>query len=200
MKIKKIIVGSLKTNCYIIFDEKTKKGVIIDPGSNAKNIIKEAEGLNIAYILNTHGHFDHMEANQKIKNYFKAKIAIGKNDAKMLTNALKNYSFVFGRRATSPEADILLKDKQVLKVDGLKIKVISIPGHSPGGVTFLIGNYLFSGDSLFKKGYGITPNIKDRKKLLKNIKEKIFTLPGQITVYPGHGNLTKIIEEKKRKL
>jgi len=92
VKIKKLIVGPLKTNCYIIFDEKTKKGVIIDPGAEAKKIIQKAKGLDIVYILNTHGHFDHIGANREIKNFFRAKIAIGRQDAPMLTDSQKNYS------------------------------------------------------------------------------------------------------------
>lgn len=201
MKIKKLIVGSLKTNCYIIFDEKTKKGVIIDPGAEAKKIIQKAKGLDIVYILNTHGHFDHIGANREIKNFFRAKIAIGKQDAPMLIDPRKNYSqeLGFGEIKSSP-ADLLLRDGQILKVGNLELKVISIPGHSPGAVAFLIDKNLFSGDILFKGAYGLTLKEKDHENLLKGIKEKIFTLPAEIIVYPGHGPETTIGSEKKRQL
>ena len=201
MKIKKLIVGPLKTNCYIIFDEKTKKGVIIDPGAEAKKIIQKAKGLDIVYILNTHGHFDHIGANREIKNFFRAKIAIGKQDAPMLIDPQKNYSQELGfGEIKSPPADLLLKDGQILKVDNLELKVISIPGHSPGAVAFLIDKNLFSGDILFKGAYGLTLKEKDRENLLKGIKEKIFTLPAEIIIYPGHGPETTIGSEKKRQL
>ena len=201
MEIKKIVVGHLKVNCYIVFDKKTKKGIIIDPGSSAKKIIEKVKGLNIIYILNTHGHFDHIGENKKIKEYFNAKIAIEKSDAQMLTNPLKNYSLLLvKRKIKSPKADLLLKDGQLLIVDGLRIKVISIPGHSPGGVGFLINNHLFSGDILFKNTYGLSLSDKDKQKLIRGIKLKFLKLPDTTIVHPGHGPETTIKEEKKQEL
>jgi hydroxyacylglutathione hydrolase len=201
MEIKKLTVGPLKTNCYIAHNPETNKGVIIDPGSEAEKIIKEAKGLDIVYILNTHGHFDHIAANREIKKYFGAKIAIGKTDAPMLTSSAKNYSSVLGfGKIKSPKADLLLRNKQALKVDNLKIEVISVPGHSPGGVAFLIDNHLFPGDILFKGAYGLTLKEKDYKRLKKGIQEKLFILPEDTIVHPGHGLDTTIGQEKKHKL
>lgn len=201
MKIQKLILGPLKTNCYIIFDEKTKKGVIIDPGAEAEKIINKVKGLDIVYILNTHGHFDHIGANREVKNFFRAKIAIGKQDAPMLVDSRKNYSQKLGfGKIKSPPADLLLEDNQVIKVNSLIIKVISVPGHSPGGVAYLINNrYLFTGDILFRNTCGLTLKEEDYYKLIKGIRKKIFILPDEIIIYSGHGNPTTVAQAKKIK-
>ena len=199
MKIKKIIVGPLKANCYIVYDESIRKGVIIDPGGSSDKIIKSAKGLKIPYILNTHGHFDHIIANGPIKKHFKAKIAITTDDSKMITSYLKNYSFILGfARVKSPKAELLLSDRQLIKVNNLKFKVIIVPGHTKGSAAYLINNHLFTGDILFKGAHGMTLNRADGRRIIKGIKEKILVLPGNTIVHPGHEGDTTIAEERKR--
>jgi len=201
MKIKKVVVGPISTNCYIVFDEKTKKGVIIDPGGDADKIIKDAQGIDVVYILNTHGHFDHIAANNKLQKYFQAKVVISEKDAPMLVNAQKNYSLVINTELVkSSKADLLVHEGQSLEVGNLKFKVIAMPGHSPGSIGFLIKNHLFSGDVLFKSGFGITFSEKDHNTLMKSIKEKIFTLPDETVVHPGHNLETTVKEEKNNQL
>jgi glyoxylase-like metal-dependent hydrolase (beta-lactamase superfamily II) len=201
MKIKKVVVGPISTNCYIVFDEKTKKGVIIDPGGDADKIIKDAQGIDVVYILNTHGHFDHIAANNKLQKYFQAKVVISEKDAPMLVNAQKNYSLVINTELVkSSKADLLVYEGQSLEVGNLKFKVIAMPGHSPGSIGFLIKNHLFSGDVLFKSGFGITFSEKDHNTLMKSIKEKIFTLPDETVVHPGHNLETTVKEEKNNQL
>lgn len=201
MKIKKIIVGSLSTNCYIVFDEKTKKGVIIDPGGDADKIIREAEGINIVYIFNTHGHFDHITANNEVQKHFQAKVVIGGKDSEMLTDAQKNYSATVNpKKIENFKADLLLGGGELLEVGNLKFKIIAVPGHSPGSLAFLINNHLFSGDVLFKNGFGITFSDKDQDTLMVSIKEKIFSLPDDTIVHPGHNSETTIKEEKHNQL
>ncbi len=201
MKIKKVVVGPLSTNCYIVFDEKTKKGVIIDPGGDVDKIIREAKGIDIVYILNTHGHFDHIIANNEIQKHFQAKIVIGEKDSEMLTDAQKNYSATVNpKKVESRKADLLLGGGELLEVGNLKFKVIAVPGHSPGSLAFLINNHLFSGDVLFKNGYGVTFSGKDHETLMASIKEKIFSLSDDAIIHPGHNSETTVKEEKYNQL
>ncbi|MCB7129261.1 MAG: MBL fold metallo-hydrolase [Candidatus Brocadiales bacterium] len=213
MKIEKLNVGPLGACCYIVINEDTKQAIIIDPGGSHQDIIDliEKNGLAPRLIINTHGHGDHMGANKEVKETFpEIKIAIHKDDVECLTQPKKNLSFLGGFLLKSPPADIVLKEGDKVGIDGIELEVIHTPGHTPGGIC-LLGrsssdsdsdsdknpDVLFSGDTLFQEGVGRTdlPG-GDHAALIKSIQEKIFTLAGDVTVYPGHGDTTTIEEEK----
>jgi len=192
--IQKLVVGELETNCYLFYDEKSKQGIVIDPGADADKIIDEitCRKLVIVYIINTHGHIDHIGANAQLKKFTKAKLLIHKDDTPWLTFF------------SSASADAFLQENQILEFGPYRLKVLHTPGHTKGSICLLNqttvtdNNYIFTGDTLFCGGIGRTdlPG-GDEKKIIESIRNKLFTLPEETIFYPGHGNECNIGEEKK---
>ncbi|KPK62837.1 hypothetical protein AMJ83_09520 [candidate division WOR_3 bacterium SM23_42] len=177
MNIERIVVGGLDNNCYIIGSEGT--GVIIDPGDEADKIISATRDLEVGLILATHRHFDHINALQQVKKATKAKAAIHPLD------------WVVG-------FDVKLEDGQKIQFGEEILSVIHTPGHTPGGCCFLVGKWLFSGDTLFPNGPGNTsfPG-GDEQAILQSIRQKLMQLPDDTVVYPGHGAATTIGKERE---
>ncbi|WKY43006.1 MBL fold metallo-hydrolase [Eubacteriaceae bacterium ES2] len=198
MEIEKLSLGSMGTNCYIVWDEQ-KNGVIIDPGfmdSRVEALINSKD-LKIAYILLTHGHFDHLGAVENLRQLTGARVLIHRSDSDCLTNAQRNLSYLGGMNLECQKADGYLDEDKSLKVGDLEFKIIHTPGHSKGGVSLLIENHLFSGDTLFNTSIGRTDFMDgDLNELLTNIREKLFVLTDDTIVYPGHGENTTIGYEK----
>jgi hydroxyacylglutathione hydrolase len=196
INIKKFIVGPIETNCYIVYDDKTKVGFLIDPGFFDKNIQSfiDDNGIHIKNIINTHGHADHISGNSK----FGYPILIHKDDESFLKNPIKNLSLFTGGVSLSPKAERLLSDGDIIEEGDIRIEVLHTPGHTPGGICLKMGNVLFSGDTLFMEGVGRTDFMYgDQKKILTSIKEKLLTLNDDIKVLPGHGDETTIGHERK---
>jgi glyoxylase-like metal-dependent hydrolase (beta-lactamase superfamily II) len=192
----------MAVNCYIVGCEETNEVAVIDPGGNARGILRvlESNGLKAVYIINTHGHIDHIGANRAIKDATGAKVLIHKNDAKMLTNAVSNFSFMMGRQVTSPPAEQFIDEGDIIKIGNtVELKVIHTPGHSPGGICLMTDNIIFSGDTLFYGSIGRTdfPGGSYRD-LISNIKNKLLCYDDDVVVYPGHGPATTIGFERKR--
>jgi glyoxylase-like metal-dependent hydrolase (beta-lactamase superfamily II) len=187
--IEQLIVGSLDTNCYLLSETFSKKTLVIDPGGNPEAIIKKIEenGLKVTGILNTHGHADHIKANKEIKEKYKVPILIHEEDAELLTDPELNGATLIGSHIVSPKADVLLKDRQIVKIGSLEAKVIHTPGHTPGGINLMLEDILFTGDTLFMGSIGRWdfPG-GDGKTLLKSL-EFYKKLPENITIFPGHG-------------
>ncbi|MFH1189170.1 MAG: MBL fold metallo-hydrolase [Candidatus Omnitrophota bacterium] len=188
-------VGSVSANCYILGCANTKEAAIIDPGGEA-DLIKErisALGLKPLYVINTHGHGDHIGANSKMG----LPILIHAADAQYLMNPLKNMSGMIGAPVSSPPASRLLEDGETIEVGELTLEVMHTPGHTPGSICLKCDDIIFTGDTLFAEGVGRTdlPGGVEYK-LIKSIRERLFTLPDDTKVYPGHGPATTIGHEK----
>lgn len=200
MIIKTLEVGPIMTNCYVVVCKKTKEAVVIDPGDEADRILLELESLkaNLKYIINTHGHFDHVGANKDLKNKTNADILIHKIDENMLFH-LKEHSAMFGLSCdNSPKADKYIDEKDIVKFGEIEFKTFHTPGHTEGGISLYTKGVVFVGDTLFASSIGRTdlPG-GNYSVIIKGIKTKLLTLPDDTVVYPGHGSKTTIIKEKQ---
>ena len=202
LKTFKGIVGKMGsyTNTYLVYDEKTKQGILIDVAENTDKIYNfiENSGIKLKYIVLTHCHADHTKGLKEIKKYYpNTKILIHENDLEGMTNSEINMSYHIETEPNFINADIVLKDGDEFDVGNLHIKVIHTPGHTSGSICLLIEDALFSGDTLFKGTRGRTDlPTSSEEDITKSIKEKLLTLPDNIIVYPGHGLTTQIGEEK----
>ncbi|MBO8159300.1 MBL fold metallo-hydrolase [Thermosyntropha sp.] len=196
MILKALEINTVGVNCYIVGCEETKEVAVIDPGGNPRAILNllQQENLKAVYIINTHGHVDHIGGNRGVKEATGAEILIHEADAKMLTSAVANFSILFGGKITSPPADKLLKDGDIIKIGNtVELKVIHTPGHSPGSICLKTGDVIFVGDTLFQGSVGRTdfPG-GSHKQLITNIKEKLLCYDDDVICYPGHGPATTI--------
>lgn len=200
MYIRHLIVGPVDTNCYIVALDDSDKCVVIDPGDEAESIIFEAEksGKKITAVLLTHGHFDHISAVAELRKNCNLTVYAYEGEKEMLSNPEYNLSGSFGN-TISETADVYFSDGEVINEAGLDFEVIYTPGHTSGSVCFYIKNEraLFSGDTLFEMSVGRTDfPTGSSSKLKKSIKDRLFILPDDVVVYPGHGNSTDIGCEK----
>lgn len=200
MKVLVLEVGSLGTNCYIAVNEKENKGVIIDPGADAKHIISTVnqKKLKIDAILLTHGHSDHIGALAEVADEFKCPVMISEGDAGMLTDPRRNLSVYMGSGLAVKGADNIVKDGDMLDLAGMQFEVLATPGHTPGGCCFKCGDIVFCGDTIFCESIGRTdfPG-GSYSQLLQSIKEKILTLPDNTKLLPGHGPATDVAWERR---
>ncbi len=186
MIVKCFMVGMLSTNCYVVGCEETKEAAVIDPGmdneSEAEPILDfiKQNSLRTKYIINTHGHPDHIDGNSIIKKATGAPILIHKN------------------HSTHVHADRKLHDGDVIQVGTLNLVVLHTPGHTPDGISLLVDKAVFTGDALFAGSVGRTDfSGGSFQELINSIKTKLFHLPDSLKVYPGHGPSTTIGDEKR---
>jgi hydroxyacylglutathione hydrolase len=195
MKIEKLVVGDYDANCYIVFEECSKMAVIIDPGGDSYKIISllKDKALDLKYILLTHGHFDHTGAVLDVINNFNVPIYISKEDYEMM----KSNKPVFGIINKEIIDNFkFIKDKDKLAFGDFIIECIATPGHTPGGMCFMLNNFIFTGDTLFQSSIGSTDFPSgDYNKLISSIKLKLFSLDKNLIVYPGHMGSTTIDNE-----
>jgi glyoxylase-like metal-dependent hydrolase (beta-lactamase superfamily II) len=199
--VESITVGPLEVNSYIVWDKKSKEAAVVDPGAEPEKIEGRLEGLSleVLYIINTHGHFDHIGGNAEIQSRFNAKVAAHGLDAPLLERAPYEAGLFGMTVARQPSPDILLKEGSVLAVGGLDLKILHTPGHTRGSVCIYLERegVVFTGDTLFRGGVGRTDlDGGSYEDLVGSIKGKLFALDDSVRVFPGHGPATTIGEEK----
>ena len=201
MKIIHYTTGPISVNTFVVYDEETKDCFILDPGGYKQEIVDKIRELELrpSYIILTHGHGDHIGGIARLKQEFPdIKVVANKNEVELLEDSRKNDSLEMFGRALSVTPDILTDDMDTMKVGNMELLFIFTPGHTPGGQSILVDGHLFAGDTLFRFSVGRTdfwggsfPQLK------KSIVEKLFTLPDDTVVLPGHMGFTTIGEEKK---
>lgn len=201
IKVGKIVLGACQTNCYYVYREESKECIFIDPADQGGDIFKalDRNGFQIKAILLTHGHFDHIWGSKELRELSGAPIYALDAEAELLRDSGKNVSAQVGRPYTL-EADEWLKDGQILTIAGITLKVIAVPGHTAGGASFYVeeGHLVFSGDTLFQESVGRTDfPTGSMSMLVRSVKDKLFLLPEDTEVYPGHGDSTTIGHEKQ---
>ncbi|MCP4481748.1 MAG: MBL fold metallo-hydrolase [bacterium] len=191
VKIQKFVLGSLETNCYLVYDEVSKESVIIDPGAGPEILSDALKDLDIKmkYIINTHGHADHIFSNAHLKEiYPDTKLVIHANDESFLSDSSKNLSIFLGYNVTSPAADILIKEGDELSFSGHTFEIIETPGHTMGSICLLLDNQsLFTGDTLFLGSIGCTDFEHSSSSAMANSLKKLKELSQNLTIHPGHG-------------
>jgi hydroxyacylglutathione hydrolase len=195
-----ITVGAFQENCYLYACPQTLEAVIIDPGDEAPRILERIQDLKFVprYIINTHGHIDHICAIDAVSEVYPVPLAIHPADVPMYTD--ERAASMFGRKAplVKRKPDILLREGDTLSFGTLTLEVLHTPGHTPGGICLVSRPYcVFSGDTLFQRGIGRTdlPG-GNYEQLVTCIREKLYTLDEDLVVFPGHGEPTTIGEEK----
>jgi len=189
MKMEQIAVGFMQVFCYLVYDEETREGILIDPAGNEQDLVKHLRelGIKLVYIVNTHGHADHTLGNDTIRSATGAKVVMHAVDdayyqsaeAKMITRSM-------GFPTCGP-ADVQVQDGEELKFGNVTMKFIHTPGHSLGGCCILIDGNLFTGDTLFVGAVGRTDSPGGSfKQLIQSIKNLVKTLPPDTVVWPGH--------------
>ena len=194
MIIKAIEAGPIQANCYILMDEETKEIVIMDPGGEADILSKEIDSLNgiVKFIILTHGHFDHVGGVSDLYNKYKVPFYISAVDEDYI---IKDNSGIFGKL---PSKASNIKEGETLSFGKNTIKVLETPGHTKGGLSFVINDKVFTGDTLFRGSIGRTDFLGgDFDEIIKSIKEKLLSLGDDTTVYPGHGPASTIAFEKR---
>ena len=201
MKIVNIPTGMLQANTYLVCDETIRLGFIVDLGGYSKELknIIEKNDIQIQYIVLTHGHGDHIGGVQEhLKDFPDAKVVCSRAEEKMLLDPELNEAHHFGPEKVSFKPDILVDDGDTLTVGNMTMKFIMTPGHTEGGMCILIDNVLFSGDTLFCRSIGRTDLAGgDFRTIMESIKKKLFLLPDETQVLPGHMGPTTIGFEKE---
>lgn len=215
--IEGFAVGALGANCYLIVCPETSAAMVVDPGDEAERIMARIRerGLHVAKILHTHGHFDHISATEALQAGLGAPVPLLAHpaDAYLYTRESRHWGEQFGYPLPAQLAmpDSTIADGMVVEVGTLKLRVIATPGHTPGSICLLLededestvhgaqqGAWLLSGDTLFRRGIGRTdlPG-GDEDAIYESILSRLYPLPGELPVYPGHGGATTIGDERR---
>ena len=194
------MVGPVQTNCYFAINKEIKEALVIDPGEEAARLMQQikAQGLTVAAILLTHGHFDHAGAAEELSTLCNAPIYAHEAEKETLESEKLNACWMIGKKETY-RADLFVKDEQELDLAGFHIRVLFTPGHTKGGCCYYFPyeNVVFSGDTLFQMSVGRTDlEGGSMSQIVRSIQEKLMPLPEQTVVYPGHGEATTIETER----
>ncbi|MEO0087280.1 MAG: MBL fold metallo-hydrolase [candidate division WOR-3 bacterium] len=197
-EIIRLPVGEVLTNTYIV---KSKEEIlVIDPAFESERIIKEIKKLKgkVKYIINTHGHIDHISSNNELLKEFNCQLLIHELDSELLGSPEKNLSLLFGYSYVSQKADLLLKDGDIIKIGELEFKIIHTPGHTEGSISLYNDKFVFTGDTLFFDSIGRTdfPG-GNEKKIFESLKKLSQIIKDDQIVYPGHGEFDYFYKIKK---
>ncbi len=200
MILKVLVVGPIQSNCYILARERTRQAAVIDPGGDVDKILMALakDRLSCVYIINTHGHFDHAAENKRLKEVTGAQLVIHRADAPMIIHQARS-SGMWGMQVdNSPPPDRYVEEGEEIAFGDISLKVLHTPGHSEGGISLVTDKMAFVGDTLFAGSIGRTdfPG-GDYEGLLRNVREKIFSLGDEVVIYPGHGPKTTVGRERR---
>lgn len=196
MKIERMIIGAFAVNTYLIYHEVSKEAFVIDPGACTVELLERLEDKKLLGILLTHGHVDHIGGVEKLLENHHTTLYAGVYERALLSDPMLNLSGLMGE-ATSLKADVELSDGDNIPFGTSTVKVISLPGHTSGGLGYLMGDVLFCGDTLFQGSIGRTDfPTGNYETLIQSVENKIFKLPDQTLILPGHGEKTTVAIEK----
>lgn len=201
LKIGRIVAGYVETNVYFVYDDENKKAIVFDPADDGQGIYDKlkASDIDVAAIFLTHGHFDHIYGVKDLKELTGAKVYASVDEDDLLKDPELNVSAQTGRVCTV-EADELLKDSEVVEIEGLKVKMIATPGHTKGSCCFYFeeAGFLICGDTLFLGSCGRTDlPTGSGATIERSIQEKLMALPDEVRIFPGHGDASTIGFERE---
>ena len=200
VKFKRYITGPIQVNTYLVYDDDSREAIVIDVGGESLKIAKDISDLNLNLkgIYNTHGHFDHVFGAKELQDITGCAFYVNKNDFIFVENLLSQLNLYGLEPKNPPKITGSIDENTELFLGDNKVKILETPGHTPGGICFLVGDMLFSGDTLFLESIGRTDLPGGNYQLLSSsIREKLFVLPDNINVFPGHDDATNIEHEKK---
>ena len=202
MKIRNFIRGDILTNCYFLIPDRGDQVIVIDPGLDGKGIEQKLleKNLKAAYILLTHGHFDHAMGAAYLRQVTGAKVVIHREDEELLADPEKNAAWLYYGHGMSQypvcPADILVSQGDVIGLEDISLRVVHTPGHTNGSICLDTGSDLFTGDTLFRGDFGRTDLYGGDEKRLARSLQSLCQFPGDRKVYPGHGSSTHLSSER----